>query len=63
MQIAGIPAPSWSHTRTRTRAGMTPGPTGMGLITGITGIVRVMGQITGLSPILTFFGLYSIFDM
>ena len=47
VQVKGLPAPSWSHTRTRTHAGMTPGPTGTGLITGITGIVRVTGQITG----------------
>ena len=47
VQVKGIPAPFWSYIQTRTCAGMTPGPTGTGLITGITGIVWVTSQITG----------------
>ena len=56
MQVTGIPAPSWSHTQTCTHVGMTPVPTGMGIMMGIMGIVWVTGQITGLSPISIFLG-------
>jgi hypothetical protein len=56
VQVKGIPTPSWSHTWTWTHVGMTPGPMCTGLIMGIMGIVQVTGEITGLTPILTFLG-------
>ena len=56
-QDRGQPLPFWGYTWTRTHEGMTLMPT------GFTGMARVTGQTTGLPPILTFFGVYLIFNM